>query len=584
MRLTRFINNLSIQRKFILLYVMCVLLPLIVIQAYVLTFTISEVRERERKNAQMALERVYAAVQNQVSTTIALANAVAADSLLSRQIARQYDEPDVYYEQYYTEIRPKLARYQTAYIFQISNIEIYTDNHTVLSGGHVMRHDTMEGKHWYGGYAPPSSVVVYPRYQVTSGTERVQMSVLRVLDSALLKLDLNMDTIHRALYQERDYMHILLLDPVGQIASHSESRTLLAHAAESIEMPETFDSVAVFGDSTPMAGWRLVATIKKETTASSLRSAVWFSLSIALATGALAAAVASLIARSFTRRGKAMLTNMDEVAAGQFTRIEGDMGSDEIGVLVNHYNDMTARLSSLIDDVYVLELQKKNLDVERLRAELKYLQAQIDPHFLFNTLNAVLVVCMKSHYDEVVPTLRSLAKLLRRMADASEDLTPLASEIDFVRMYLEIMRFRFGDRLRFCIDAQSEAEGWLVPKFCIQTLVENACKHSMETLTEGGFVQVTAHITADTLQIRVQDDGVGMPPDQLSRLQEGLAGRAAPLPGVGLINVVRRLALYYGDLASLSIESAPEEGTTVMLHVPPTGEEAIYVPGHTGGR
>ena len=583
MRLMRLINNLSIQRKFVLLYVVCVLLPLIVIQAYVLTFTMSEVRERERKNAQMAIERVHASVQNQVSATISLANALAADSLLTRQIGRHYDDPDVYYAQYYTEIRPKLARYQTAYIFQISNIEIYTDNDTVLSGGHVMRHDTMEGKPWYESFTPPASVVAYPRYQVTSGTTRVQMSVLRALDTALLKLDLNMDTIHRALYQEREYLHILLLDPKDQVASHSESMTLLAHAAESMALPEAFDSVIVFGESTPMAGWRLVASIKQETLAASLRNTVWLSLSMALATGALAAVVASLIARSFTRRSKALLANMDDVAAGQFNRIEGDMGSDEIGVLVHHYNDMTARLSSLIDDVYVLELQKKNLDVERLRAELKYLQAQVDPHFLFNTLNAVLVVCMKNHYDEVTPTLRSLAKLLRRMADASEDLTPLASEIDFVRMYLQIMRFRFGDRLRFSIDAQSEAEGWLVPKFCIQTLVENACKHSMEALTEGGIVKVTAQIASDTLHICVQDDGAGMSPDQLAQLQDGLAGRAAPLPGVGLINVVRRLALYYGDRASLSIESAPGEGTTVWLHVPRTGEEASYVPGSIGG-
>lgn len=133
---------------------------------------------------------------------------------------------------------------------------------------------------------------------------------------------------------------------------------------------------------------------------------------------------------------------MDNAMPGHFEPISEPMGSDEIGELAVHSNTMSAWLEDLIEDVYVLELQQKSLELERVCAELKYLQAQIDPHFLFNTLNGMLVMCIRNGYTELADVVRALAKIMRRMTDNSRDTVLLSEEIEFVRMVLRIYQKR----------------------------------------------------------------------------------------------------------------------------------------------
>lgn len=159
------------------------------------------------------------------------------------------------------------------------------------------------------------------------------------------------------------------------------------------------------------------------------------------------------------------------------------MGSDEIGELAVHFNTMSARLEDLIEDVYVLELQQKSLELERVCAELKYLQAQIDPHFLFNTLNGMLVMCIRNGYTELADVVRALAKIMRRMTDNSRDTVLLSEEIEFVRMVLQIEHFRFGDRLEYELCIDEAALNCTVPIMAVQGLVENACKHGIQPMS-----------------------------------------------------------------------------------------------------
>jgi two-component system sensor histidine kinase YesM len=316
----------------------------------------------------------------------------------------------------------------------------------------------------------------------------------------------------------------------------------------------------------------------------SIRNATVLTLAVGIGLSIFAALIAMTIGSSILRRSKKLLTHMDAAGEGRFEPVREDIGKDEIGELIEHYNQMSAQLEQLIRDVYTLELQKRSLELERLRAELKYLQAQIDPHFLFNTLNAILVVCVKWNYSEVSGVIRSLSKILRRMVDVTDDCLPLSTELDFTRMYLEIERFRFGEKLSYSFDIQEEAMGVLLPKMCLQSLAENACKHGIQHATVKGEIAISAVVEGGELVLTVRDSGVGMAPGRLHEVRRNLIDPKDPASSIGLRNIFRRLELYYGSAASMDLSSEPGLGTSVILRMPVKDEGGeILVPRIVGG-
>lgn len=148
----------------------------------------------------------------------------------------------------------------------------------------------------------------------------------------------------------------------------------------------------------------------------------------------------------------------------KFDLIQIDEGRDEIGGLIRNFNGMTAKINALINNVYKLEIQKKNLEMERVRAELNFMQSQMNPHFLFNTLNAILVVCTKNNYSDVTDIIKSLSKLLRRLLSWKEDLVSLEEELVFIEMYLKIEKFRFREKFDYQFEIEEEALNYKIRK------------------------------------------------------------------------------------------------------------------------
>lgn len=190
-------------------------------------------------------------------------------------------------------------------------------------------------------------------------------------------------------------------------------------------------------------------------------------------------------------------------------------------------------------------------------ARLRALQSQLEPHFLFNTLNAISTLVIEGKNVAAARMISRLSDFLRLSLDTAE--TPevsVAEELEFVRRYLEIEQVRFGNRLKVAIDASSEAMGGLVPVLILQPLVENAVKHGVLSREQGGCVTVTVTRNNGALQICVADDGPGLP------------GGAPPTPAVGLSNTAARLAELYGDNSSFSLHSSPTGGVSATMEIP----------------
>lgn len=212
----------------------------------------------------------------------------------------------------------------------------------------------------------------------------------------------------------------------------------------------------------------------------------------------------------------------------------------------------------IVHERYEHELREQELGKLTTEAELKALRAQINPHFLFNALTTIGHL-IQTAPERALDTLLNLTELLRRVLRSTEEWTSLGEEVDLIVAYLDIERARFEERLEIDIDVPSELRLIKLPPLILQPLVENSIKHGIARLKQGGRVAVSARLVDDALHLRVEDTGAGA---------SDAAFVTARGEGVGLNNVEERLRGYYGEAASLSIESQPGAGTAVELRVP----------------
>jgi two-component system, LytTR family, sensor kinase len=205
-----------------------------------------------------------------------------------------------------------------------------------------------------------------------------------------------------------------------------------------------------------------------------------------------------------------------------------------------------------------LELHTAGLETQLVRARLGALKMQLQPHFLFNTMNAIMVLVRQQRGPEAEETIARLCDLLRFVLDdALAQEVPLRRELEYLGLYLSIEQLRFADRLRVVVDADPAVLDAAVPHMGLQPLVENAIRHGIGQNEAGGTIRLTAHRVDETLVVEVTDDGPGLPPPG-----------PAPRRGIGLDNTRARLRQLYGDQASLSIANGEPCGAVVRVVLP----------------
>jgi two-component system LytT family sensor kinase len=221
--------------------------------------------------------------------------------------------------------------------------------------------------------------------------------------------------------------------------------------------------------------------------------------------------------------------------------------------------------------------QEKKLEQQQLHlneARLAALSRQINPHFLFNTLNSVAAL-IRSDPDQARQVVYKLSKILRRLLRQQDNLTSLDEELSFVDDYLAIEMVRFGDKLRFVKEIDPATLDLLVPSMLLQPLVENSIRHGLSSKVDGGMVRVRSRMAGGRLQILVEDDGVGIPELKLATLFE---------QGIGVSNVNERLKVLFGDDYKMWIDSRPGEGTSTGIEIPEQASGSVVEEALTGSR
>lgn len=334
------------------------------------------------------------------------------------------------------------------------------------------------------------------------------------------------------------------------------------------------------------AGWYLIRLCPKEVVFGQLWQMRSLSFIVVLAVTALSVVLSWMLSGRLTRPLVRLTQTCERVGQGDFSARFAQSGQPEIQNLGESFNNMLEQINQLIRE---LEEQKEWARIEQLlkrREELKSLQAQINPHFLYNTLESISWQALDAGAEDVSDTIQSLANMFRTGLSQGKEMVPLKTELKNAISYLEIQKKRYAELFEYEVCFPEEYEEFYCVKLILQPLVENSIYHGLREKKENeGRIRIEIEENDNSFLLRVRDNGVGFAPDVLEKVNRQLKERVIFDNGsYGIYNVNERLKLYYGEEYGLHYEM-DEKGTSAVLHFPMLKLEEVekYVP-YIGGR
>lgn len=253
-----------------------------------------------------------------------------------------------------------------------------------------------------------------------------------------------------------------------------------------------------------------------------------------------------------------LIQNMKQAEHGDFNIPIAPASRDEIGQLNQSFNVMLTKLSLLMDEKYRLGKEKKN-------AQLKALQVQINPHFLYNTLDMINVMAINGQYQKIRSAIQALSHYYRSSLNSGSDVATLQDEINHVRSYVEIQNLRFEDAIQLTVEAAPELLSCRMFKICLQPFVENSILHGiLEKDSESGTIHIHAWKEEPYLYVSIEDDGVGMDDQTMASLFQKPLNQEG---GYGIYNVQERIKINYGNHCGITFQSEPGVGTTAVIKI-----------------
>lgn len=276
----------------------------------------------------------------------------------------------------------------------------------------------------------------------------------------------------------------------------------------------------------------------------------------------LGCGTAFIFSERITNPIKQLEQGMKEVQKGIFKPVYIKTTEDnEIASLNRCFNKMTEQVD---------ELMKKNMQeqAEKRKSELMALQSQINPHFLYNTLDSIIWMIETEDYDQAILMTSVLARFFRLAIGNASDIVTISQELEYTRNYLLIQQMRYRDKVTFSINVNEDILQYKIVKLVLQPLVENALYHGLKYKEGCGNIQITGYRAGESIILKVMDDGIGMDEDELAHVFERKQKKNGKHNGVGLGNIQNRLKLYYGDPYGITIDSEKGYGTTITIVVP----------------
>ena len=399
-------------------------------------------------------------------------------------------------------------------------------------------------------------------------------------DDGVVFIDLNYSAISELCAQSSmgDKGYVFILDQDGNIVYHpqqqqlynelqTETISLVMNAESDIVTAESGDDKKIYALSrSKTTGWTIVGCMNMSELLRNSRQTRSIYVLVAMGLIIVALLISSIIAKNITLPIQKLRDSMKSVQKVNFHIEDIEVISDnEIGSLTRSFNVMTHRIQDLMEQNVKEQEQKRKI-------ELKALQSQINPHFLYNTLDSIIWMAEGKKNEEVVIMTASLARLLRQSISNEEELVTIGQEVEYVRSYLTIQKMRYKDKLEFKIDVDPYITHVPIIRLVLQPIVENAIYHGLKYKDSRGLLTVHGYRKDENVVIDIIDDGVGMDEETLKHIYDKHKVNYHS-NGVGVYNVQQRLVLYYGKDYGIIYHSEKGKGTTASVVIPGKQEE-----------
>lgn len=367
--------------------------------------------------------------------------------------------------------------------------------------------------------------------------------------------------------------YVFLLDQDGNVVYHPQQQQLYNELqTENIDLVMNTDKETLMDGSGDNAriytisrsektGWTVVGCTNVAELLKDSKKARSIYVLVAAILVVVALVLSNFIARNITRPLQQLRDSMARVQEGDFGAAEVEVTSrNEVGSLTRSFNVMTSRIQELMKQNIYEQQQKR-------KSELKALQSQINPHFLYNTLDSIIWMAEGKKNEEVVVMTASLARLLRQSISNEEEQVPIGQEVEYARSYLTIQKMRYKDKLEFQIQVDAQIMRVPIIKLVLQPLIENAIYHGLKYKEGKGLLIVRGYREGENAVLQIKDNGAGMDEQTLSHIFEKHKVNYRS-NGVGVYNVQKRLQLYYGMDYGITYSSKQGEGTTASIVIP----------------
>ena len=461
----------------------------------------------------------------------------------------------------------------------INNIFMVCDKGNYTSSNYFDS-DMLIEKSWYKEalIEEKNTVTTIPHnadYQSIYGDGPVVISVVKKVISpkdaktiiGVIMLDIDYSTLVNELKSsEFDDKNLILLrnEDNGMIAN---SYSLDFSKAEEYrgKMELTKKSISTYKYETKKYGWKVEVIVSKASLYSKFGSVLNTFVLIVIITVVFSIVLSYILAKKITKPINQLVLIMQDLSKGDFNARVDEVENRDIQVLSDGFNKMSYHIKQLMDN-----LRKK--DYESANARFLALQAQINPHFLYNTLETIRSIAIRNQVESIADMAKSMADIFRYSVDSTKEEVILKDELKHVKNYINIQKIRYKERLNVEFNIDESLLNYKIIKLVIQPLVENAIYHGIDMKKEAGKLCIECSKFEDKVLISVSDNGIGIKKQDLEELRKNLENSIDRKinKSIGLINVNSRLKLYYGENCSLSIESDYDIGTKVYFKIPIT--------------
>lgn len=574
----------------LLLFIGCVMIPIGILFSQYYKQVQKSIKDSMEDKMQTSLDEISDVIQRDFSSLITLARTSTRSEKIYQFFDRTYERAGDYISVFQEQIQP-LFKEKRPYYEQVSGYFIYTDNPTVFDGGCVYRVNPVDMKDADAFYRylqkdlsdvhmyklEKNEQTIFIRYankpSKIAYIDNCSISLFYCLDyypfystyHKWIRIDMNLDLIRSQLNTTSLFDYYLMTYRNGDTIVKSTSLSKYKTFDENTKI----EGVVIMKKELEDLPFIIYEMYDVNAILSHTKEAIIKSLPLVIICLLLAVIFMCVIMGNISHRISQLVAQSKKIAGGDFTQnFINDIGKDEISSLEKSMNQMSMQLKDLIETKYQAQVTKSRLEKETTQAKLLALQSQVNPHFMFNAIESIRLKAATKGEAETAKMLKYMSRMFRQLITWEESIIYLRDEIKFLDEFLHIQEYRFEDEFSYEIQVDENTKECLIPKMMVQQLVENACVHGVEAITNDRFVAVTTRIIEDKLEIVVRDNGGGMSEEKLKSVLSDIKKTNQPVKGVGLTNIYNRLRLYYGDEFEFQISSELHVGTTCEIRIP----------------